>query len=131
MTTHEGYSSTPLLQKLGYIPGRVSYVDSTAPYYTHVCDDITLGATEPYDFIHIFVRNHDELVRSSEYALPLLAKTGKLWVSWPKQAANVASDLTGNIIREYMLTTGLVDTKVAAIDATWSGLLFVYRVKER
>lgn len=131
MRAQEGYSGTPLLQKIGYKPGKISYVDKVAPYYTQVCDDITLGAAEPYDFIHIFVRNHDELVRSSGQALPLLAKTGKLWVSWPKQSAEVATDLTGNTVREYMLTTGLVDVKVAAIDSTWSGLQFVYRMKDR
>jgi hypothetical protein len=54
-----------------------------------------------------------------------------LWVAWPKRASGVKTDLTDNNVREHGLSTGLVDTKVCAIDETWSGLKFVIRVKDR
>lgn len=69
-----GYSKTPLLQKLGFKPEQVNFVDSVAPYFNKVKDDITLNATRPYDFIHIFVRNRSELTRSMTFALTKLAK---------------------------------------------------------
>lgn len=54
-----------------------------------------------------------------------------LWVSWPKKSSKVASDLDENIIRDYGLANGLVDVKVCAVDEVWSGLKFMYRVKDR
>ena len=72
MSAPAGYSGTPLLQKLGYVPGKISYVDSIAPYFTEVRDDITLNAPSSYDFIHIFVKTPDELQRSADYATPNL-----------------------------------------------------------
>ncbi len=131
MSAPAGYSGTPLLQKLGYVPGKISYVDSIAPYFTEVRDDITLNAPSLYDFIHIFVKTPDELQRSANYATSKLAKSGMLWISWPKQTANPTSVLSSNIVRAYGLSIGLVDVKVAAIDAEWSGLKFVYRTKDR
>jgi hypothetical protein len=60
-----------------------------------------------------------------------LAQNGLLWISWPKRSSGVATDLSENIIREIGLSNGLVDIKVCAVDETWSGLKFVYRVKDR
>ena len=85
--------------RFGYVPGKISYVDSIAPYFTEVCDDITLNAPSLYDFIHIFVKTPDELQRSVDYATPKLAKNGMLWISWPKQTANPTSVLSSNIVR--------------------------------
>lgn len=126
-----GYSKTPLLQKLGFKPEQVNFVDDFAPYFSKVKDAITLNATQPYDFIHIFVRNQSELERSMTFALTKLAKTGTLWVSWPKKAAEIKTDINENIIRKFGLSQGVVDVKVVAIDETWSGLKFVYRIKDR
>lgn len=126
-----GYSSTPLLKKLGYRPEQVNFVDSFAPYFSLVKDSITLNAPHPYDFIHIFVSNSDELERSMTFALSKLSKTGTLWVSWPKKASGVASDLNENVVRDFGLAQGVVDVKVAAIDDIWSGLKFVYRLRDR
>jgi hypothetical protein len=126
-----GYSQTPLLKKLNFRPEQVNYVDNFSPYFDEVKEAITLNAPQPYDFIHIFVRNPDELERSMTFALTKLAKTGCLWVSWPKKKAKVQTDIDENIIREFGLSHGVVDVKVAAIDETWSGLKFVYRLKDR
>jgi hypothetical protein len=60
-----------------------------------------------------------------------LAKDGLLWISWPKKAAKVATDVNENIVREIGLANGLVDVKVAAVDEVWSGLKFVYRLVDR
>lgn len=60
-----------------------------------------------------------------------MAKTGALWVSWPKKTSGVSTDLDGNRVRAIGLATGLVDTKVAAVDETWSGLKFVWRRSDR
>ncbi len=63
--------------------------------------------------------------------MALLKPNGMLWVSWYKKSAGIPTDLDENIIREYGLAHGLVDVKVIAIDALWSGLKFVYRLKDR
>jgi hypothetical protein len=60
-----------------------------------------------------------------------LAQSGMLWISWPKGSSGVATDLNENVVREIGLGNGLVDVKVCAVDETWSGLKFVYRVKDR
>ena len=60
-----------------------------------------------------------------------LTSDGMLWISWPKKSSKVATDLKEDIIREIGLTNGLVDVKVAAVDEVWSGLKFVYRLKDR
>ncbi len=54
-----------------------------------------------------------------------------LWVSWPKKASGVKTDLTDNVVRELGLSEGLVDVKVCAVDEVWSGLKFVFRLKDR
>jgi hypothetical protein len=61
----------------------------------------------------------------------MLTKSGMLWISWPKKASGMVTDLDENKIREYGLANGLVDVKVCAVDDTWSGLKFVYRIKDR
>ena len=81
----------------------------------------------PIDAAHIFVTARADLEAKVERILPLLAPHGFLWVSWPKQAAKVATDITEDSIREVALPLGLVDVKVCAVDATWSGLKLMRR----
>ena len=126
-----GYSKTPLLKKLGFKKDQVSYVDSHAPYYSQVKENITLGADEPYNFIHIFVKDKEELEKSMGFSLKKLAKNGMLWVSWPKKSAKTATDIDQNTVRDFALKQGVVDVKVAAIDEVWSGFKFMYRIKDR
>jgi hypothetical protein len=83
------------------------------------------------DFIHLFVENKKTLMMEFSRAHKSLQKEGVMWVSWPKKSSNMVTDLDGNIVREYGLKEGLVDIKVCAVDETWSGLKFVYRVKDR
>ena len=83
------------------------------------------------DFIHLFLTTEDELISVVQKYKPALKKTGLLWVSWPKGGSNILTDIKRDIIREHLLSVGLVDVKVAAIDTDWSGLKFVYRLKDR
>ena len=83
------------------------------------------------DFIHCFATTRRALTARFLLLERALAPAGMLWVSWPKGASGVTTDLTENVVREIGLTNGLVDVKVCAVDATWSGLKFVRRVKDR
>jgi hypothetical protein len=83
------------------------------------------------DFIHCFVTARRELATRFPGLARALAPAGMLWVSWPKGTSGVTTDLTENVVREIGLANGLVDVKVCAVDATWSGLKFVRRVKDR
>jgi hypothetical protein len=83
------------------------------------------------DVIVFFVRFEAELRRRLARLEAALAPTGSLWIAWPKRASGVATDLGENRLRELILPDGLVDTKVCAIDSTWSGLRFVVRLENR
>ena len=128
-----GYSNTPLPRKLGLKEGfRVRLVHPPA-HYTKLVGDVPLapeGTTE-LDFIHLFTNSRAEL----EQLLPLckqsLAKTGMLWISWYKKSAGKPTELTETMIREAGLGIGLVDVKVCAVDDDWSGLKFMFRLKDR
>lgn len=85
----------------------------------------------PIDFIHFFTRAAAELESRFPQLKAALAFDGMLWVSWPKKASKVNSDLDENVVREVGLRNGLVDVKVAAVDEVWSGLKFVYRLEDR
>jgi hypothetical protein len=124
-----GYSGTPLPRKLGIKPG-CHVLAQGAP------NGLDLGEphpdpTPPYDVILIFCPDEAALVASFPEAKDALARNGGLWVCWPKRSSKVPTDLSENAIRDYGLAMGLVDNKVAAIDETWSGLRFVYRLTDR
>lgn len=82
-----------------------------------------------FDFVQLFVRDRKNLVQEFQKLKRHLKKDGMLWISWPKRSSGVTTDLSENIIRSLLLPHGLVDIKVCAVDATWSGLKFVYRRK--
>jgi hypothetical protein len=83
------------------------------------------------DFVHLFVKSQEELKEAFAGWAKRLAPAGMLWVSWPKKASGVATDLDENKVREIGLNAGLVDVKVCAVTDVWSGLKFVIRVKDR
>ena len=85
----------------------------------------------PVDFAMMFVKSASELKQQFSRVARLLAPAGMLWVSWPKKASGVASDLGENEVRRIGLEAGLVDVKVCAVNEVWSGLKFVIRVKDR
>lgn len=80
-----------------------------------------------HDFIHWFCPTRAELARAIKNAPPVLAERGMLWISWPKKSSSLHADLTEDGVRELALPTGLVDVKVCAVDADWSGLKLVRR----
>jgi hypothetical protein len=130
-----GYSGTPLVKKLGIKPGfKIAFLNAPAGYAEEL--DLPSGVTistsgKLLDFAQLFVKNEKELKRDfSKYAKRLNA-SGMLWVSWPKKSSGVSSDLSENVVREIGLAARLVDVKVCAVSEVWSGLKFVYRLKDR
>ena len=132
-----GYSKRSLVAKLGLKAGsRVSFVNPPDGY------DETLGKLPPnvtpvealegpLDFVQFFTKDKEALESEFPALKAALAYDGMLWISWPKKAAKVETDLNENIVREIGLANGLVDVKVCAVDETWSGLKFVYRSEDR
>jgi len=82
-------------------------------------------------FIHFFTKSKQELKYSLRGLKHSLAQDGVLWISWPKGSSKIETDLNENTVREIVLKSGLVDTKVIAVDEDWSGLKFVHRLKDR
>jgi hypothetical protein len=127
-----GYSGTPLPSKLGFKPGMRAHVHAPPPDLDELLgelDGVTLlrRPAAPLDLVLLFVTERRELARRLATLQERLAPAGMLWVCWPKRASGVATDVTEDVVREVALPRGLVDTKVAAIDATWSGLRLVIR----
>ena len=130
-----GYSGTPLWQKLGIKPGlRVALADAPDDYWTLCGFDpvaVELAARGPVHFAHAFVRSRAQLAKQLAQFAKRLEHSGMLWISWPKKSAGMATDLSEDVLRELALPLGLVDVKVCAVDAIWSGLKFVWRKSAR
>ena len=90
-------------------------------------DDLaSLGGVQgPFDLVHLFARDRAGLAAALTPLREILAPAGMIWVSWPKKASGVPTTLTEDVIRALALARGLVDVKVCAVDATWSGLKLV------
>jgi hypothetical protein len=137
MTTMAGYSGAPLVKKLGVKEGAVLAFADAPPGFADALGPLPLGASvagelaTSLDFAMLFVRERTALEQEFPRLMACLQPAGMLWVSWPKKASGVATDLTENVVREVGLANGLVDVKVCAVDETWSGLKFVYRVGDR
>lgn len=132
-----GYSETPLVKKLGIKAGfNIAFVNPPAdfvsgldlPSETTVC---SASSRRPLDCVLLFVKSRQDLATKFSLSAAKLKPDGMLWVSWPKKASGVKTDLTENVVRELGLSEGLVDVKVCAVDEVWSGLKFVFRLKDR
>lgn len=132
-----GYSGTPLAKKLGFTkPMDVLLVAAPAEYQEwlgDLPDDVRLvtrtgGAVRA---AHLFVMRRAELAKQLQRFRKQLDPAGFLWVSWPKKASKVATDVTEDVIRDLALPLGLVDIKVCAVSEVWSGLKLVIRRTER
>ena len=127
-----GYSQRSLADKLGLKAGmRVVVIHAPEGYPALDKVEVVDLPAQALDFIHLFTKSRAELDAQFPKLKAALTPTGILWISWPKKAAKVETDLDENIVRETGLAIGLVDVKVAAVDAVWSGLKFVYRLKDR
>ena len=93
--------------------------------------DIRSRLTTSASFVHLFVTRRSELEKRLKELRSKLADAGTLWVSWPKKAARVETDITEDVIRDVALPLGFVDVKVCAVDETWSGLKLVIRRENR
>jgi hypothetical protein len=130
-----GYSGTPLAKKLGIKEQfRVVLLDLPNDVQTELkgaLADCHIAKDEPVDLAMIFVKTANELKKRFPKIAKQLAPGGMLWVSWPKKASGLATDLHENEVRRIGLEAGLVDVKVCAVSDIWSGLKFVIRVKDR
>ena len=131
-----GYSRRSLVEKLGIKPGAAIAILSAPPGYEKTLGklpSVTRKSNEsgPLDFVQFFTTERRDLEHRFAALARALAPAGMLWISWPKRASGVATDLTEDVIRAVGLAHGLVDVKVAAVDEVWSGLKFVRRVKDR
>lgn len=143
MTGTPGYSGTPLPQKLGLKDGqRVLFLGLPADL-----DDLATSRDfrelvradwdgwrdgEPgWDFIHGFTASRGVLEDNARPLMEAIARDGVIWISWPKQASKVPTDITEDVIREVVLPIGLVDIKVAAVSDIWSGLKLMIRKQLR
>ena len=132
-----GYSETPLLKKLGIKEGaRVSLVNAPQDFPPEL-GTLPEGAKflsashKKLDLILVFVKSRAELSKSLDQLRPKLSQSGMLWVAWPKKSSGVETDLSFTEVQEAGLATGIVDTKICAINDVWSGLKFVIRLKDR
>ncbi len=136
-TAVAGYSGTPLAKKLGIKPGFRVHIVRAPENYLELLDplpaDVTFVPTlrGKVELIHVFVTAADDLAEKLVACRRRIVENGVIWVSWPKKAAKVPTDVTEDVIRTLALPLGLVDVKVCAVDETWSGLKLVIRVENR
>jgi hypothetical protein len=132
-----GYSGTPLARKLGIKPGFVVRLVDQPDYYFQLFTDLPENVSfksvkkGTKNLVHYFTREiaalQDDIIDLRTEIFP----SGSLWISWPKKAAKVETNVTEDLIRAIALKNGLVDVKVCAIDEIWSGLKLVVPLKER
>lgn len=132
-----GYSTTPLADKLGFKPGMRAFIaDMPDAVRAEIALDslgleLLAGPGAGIDAAHIFVSERARLDCELNALRQLIAPSGFVWVSWPKKAAKVETDITEDVIREIALPLGLVDVKVCAINEIWSGLKLMIRKELR
>jgi hypothetical protein len=133
-----GYSGTPLAKKLGFKPGTKVLLVGDVPkdYKTLVSplpERVTLASTgkAPHAAVHVFVTKRTELEKHLRQLRKSLEPDGYVWISWPKKASRVPTNITEDVIRDVCLPLGFVDIKVCAVSEVWSGLKLVIRVSER
>lgn len=138
-----GYSGTPLANKLGLKDGnRALFIDlppsladlTIARAFaesTRITLDQLGDIKRGYDFVHLFTAARCVLEALAQPLMNLIARDGMVWISWPKKASKVTTDITEDVIREVVLPIGLVDVKVCAVDEVWSGLKLVIRKELR
>jgi hypothetical protein len=132
-----GYSPNRLNRKLGLKPGyHIAVVNPPDRYWDLVHplpDGVAVAGprAKRLDFIHVFVERRAELLRALPKLVARIKPEGMIWVSWPKRASAVPTDVTEDVVREVALPLGLVDVKVCAVDETWSALKLVIRVEHR
>jgi len=131
-----GYSKRSLVDKLGIKPGYRIYIGNAPAGYDKILGPLPAKAAlkvlkGPCDFIQFFTTEKSGLMAAFPKLKKNLDPAGTLWISWPKGASKVNTDVNENVVREIGLSNGLVDVKVCAVDDVWSGLKFMFRLKDR
>jgi Protein of unknown function (DUF3052) len=132
-----GYSGTPLVKKLGIKEGfKIRIVNQPAYYFdlfTEMPENISILSDKKIkkNLIHYFAKKAKDLHKDIVSMRNEIEQDGAIWISWPKKASKLATDITEDFIRNLALANGLVDSKVCAVDETWSGLKLVIPVKDR
>ncbi len=132
-----GYAPTSLIKKLGLKGGFRACILDAPPGYFDLLGPLPGGLVlldapeDGLDFIQLFATERRLLEQQIPALKQHLASAGMLWLCWPKKASSLETDLTREVVRAIGLHAGLVDVKVCAIDADWSGLKFVFRLKDR
>jgi hypothetical protein len=131
-----GYSGTPLAKKLGIKEGFAIAVINAPDHYFDLFTDlpkvnIIKDSKKKKDLIHYFAKEQKQLIRDILKLKESIEQNGSIWISWPKKASKVETDITEDTIRNLALRNGLVDVKVCAVDEVWSGLKLVIPVKDR
>lgn len=132
-----GYSVAPLAKKLGIKEGSILAVYNAPMEYRQLFTDwlggvdIVQDKSVPKDLVHFFVKEAEVLHRELPQLKNEIKQNGAIWISWPKKASGVTTDITEDVVRVMALQAGLVDVKVCAVDNVWSGLKLVIPVKER
>ena len=133
-----GYSGTPLPQKLGIRPDHRVALEHPPPGFEATLGSLPEGVQilpasrgRDFDVILLFVRNLETLEAKLTPAIARMAPATALWICWPKKTSPLASNVDENKVRERGLAAGIVDIKVCAVDPDWSGLKFVFRLKDR
>lgn len=131
-----GYSGTPLAKKLGFKDGQKIWLVNQPHHYLELFEylpDCHYYQRKPKEahLVHAFFTHQKLLQASLDKIIGVLPSDGTLWISWPKKSSAISSDLDRDWIRSFILQKGLVDVKVCAVDEDWSGLKFVYRLKDR
>jgi hypothetical protein len=132
-----GYSSTPLPKKLGIKEGsRIALVNAPEDFQASLGTlpdnaQIVTRITKPLDIILLFVLSERVLAREFSKLAKKLVSNGMIWIAWPKKSSGVATDLSFDRVQRIGLDAGLVDVKICAVDDVWSGLKFVFRLRDR
>ena len=128
-----GYSGTPLARKLSLRPGLRTWLEHMPDSVRDeiLGDDLALDLLDrpepPVEAAHVFVTSRAALEDAVARLRPVLAPSGFVWISWPKKASKVPTDVTEDVIRDVALPQGLDDVKVCAVDEVWSGLKLMIR----
>ena len=137
MAKASGYSGTPLFKKLGIKENNRLYVKNAPDNYLALISPLPVGVrilkrrSSEIDIVHLFTKKESELREELPDLMSRIKRDGMIWISWPKKASKVPTDVTEDTIREVALPMDLVDVKVCAVDEVWSGLKLVIRKKKR
>ncbi|MGI9167745.1 MAG: DUF3052 domain-containing protein [Pyrinomonadaceae bacterium] len=132
-----GYSGTPLVKKLGIKEEfRIALVGAPKGFQNELGTlpdkvKITPSVMKSLDLIVLFVNSKSDLEKRFSVLAANLSANGMFWVAWPKKSSGVVTDLSFDVVQRVGLSSGLVDVKICAVNEIWSGLKFVYRLKDR